>query len=276
VEKITEISGAKVREWMGVAGDVEWDRLSGLTFPGVFAMAAMMHMDRYGTSRDDLCRVAVKNHANGSYNPKAHLRRRIDLDRTRTAPMVSYPLNLFDCCVNSSGAAVLIVCRPDRADRYTSRPVWVLGMGSATDHPNIALRPDPAGFEATRVAARRAYGEAGIGPADVDVAEVHDCFTIAEIMAYEDLGFCRPGEGGRLIGEGRTLLSGDIPVNPSGGLKSKGHPIGATGAAQIYEIAHQLRGDVIGPERQVKDARVGLTHNMGGFGATATVNLFGV
>jgi acetyl-CoA acetyltransferase len=171
---------------------------------------------------------------------------------------------------------VLIVCRPDRADRYTSRPVWVLGMGSATDHPNIALRPDPTGFETTRVAARRAYGEAGIGPADVDVAEVHDCFTIAEIMAYEDLGFCRPGEGGRLIGEGRTLLSGDIPVNPSGGLKSKGHPIGATGAAQIYEIAHQLRGDVIGPERQVKDARVGLTHNMGGFGATATVNLFGV
>ena len=275
VEKITEISGNKIREWMGVAGDVEWDRASGLTFPGVYAMCAMQHMERFGTTREQLSQVAIKNHENGVHNPKAHLKRRITIDQARKAPVVSYPLNIFDCCINSSGAAVLLLCEASLADRYSSAPVYLLGMGVASASPNLGYRRDLTTFEATVQAAGQAYASAELGPEDVDVIELHDCFTISEIISYEDLGLCPKGRGGRLIEEGRTNLSGEKPVNPSGGLKSKGHPIGATGAAQIYEIVHQLRGDAREKERQVQGARVGLTHNMGGFATSVTVNIFG-
>ena len=276
VEKITEISGNKIREWMGVAGDVEWDRSSGLTFPGVFALSAMLHMEKYGTTKDQLLKVAVKNHENGFYNPKAHLRRRITLDQAKSAPMVSYPLNVFDCCVNSSGAACLILCDAKSARNYSSIPVYLLGTGAASDVVNINHRRDPATFDATVAAAQKAYASAGVTPKDIDLIELHDCFTISEIINYEDLGLCKKGHGGKLIEEGRTYPSGDFPVNPSGGLKSKGHPTGATGAAQIYEVVHQLRGDVSLPERQVRNAEIGMTHNMGGFATSVTVNIFGI
>lgn len=274
IEKMSDLPRERNRLWLGVSGDVEWERLAGTNFPGIYAMLARRHMHEHGTLKEWITGVAVKNHANALHNPKAQFRFPLELEKALQAPMLADPLTVFDACGITDGAAVAILCRREDAASYTDRPVWVLGSGAGTDYLAIHDRKDLTGLAAARKAALEAYREAGVGPEGIQVAEVHDCFTIAEIMAYEDLGFCGDGEGGFLIRDKVTEIQGPKPVNPSGGLKAKGHPIGATGIGQVCEIVHQLRGDVVEPSRQVHGAKVGLTHNVGGSGGTAVVHIF--
>jgi len=274
VEVMNDLSDVRKRFWLGVSGDTEWERLAGLTFPGVYAMMGSRHMHEYGTTPEQLAAVAVKNHANGARNPKAQFRKEITMEKALASPMVAHPLRLYDCCGTTDGAACVILAAKDVARTYTDAPVWVLGSGAASDHLAVHDRESMTRLDATVRAAHAAMRGANLTAKDVDLAEVHDCFTIAEVLAVEDLGFAKKGEGGRLAAEGTTQRDGDLPVNPSGGLKAKGHPLGATGAAQVHEIFLQLRGQA--GERQVAHPTVGLTHNVGGSGATCAVHLFGM
>ena len=276
VEKMNETSREQGRYWLGIAGDTEWERLAGTTFPGVYAMMASRHIYEYGTTEEQLALVAVKNHKNGMQNPKAHLRFETTLEKAMKSPVVAAPLKLFDCCPTSDGASVAIVCAADVAKTYTDTPVYVIGYGAGSDCLALFERDSYTTVRAAVVAAKEAYKMARLEPKNIDFAEVHDCFTIAEIMAYEDIGFCKKGEGGKMIAEGNTRIDGDKPVNASGGLKSKGHPIGATGVGQIYEIFKQLRGKAETPSRQLKDVQIGLAHNVGGSGGAATVHILSV
>jgi acetyl-CoA C-acetyltransferase/acetyl-CoA acyltransferase len=273
VEKMSDLPRERNRYWLGVSGDVEWERLAGTTFPGIYAMIALRHMHEHGTKKEQITGVAVKNHRNASRNPKAQLRFEITLERAMSSPMLAYPLTLFDVCPTTDGASVAILCRGELAKDFTDEPIYVVGSGAATDYLAIHDRKDITHLKAATLAAKQAYQQAGLKPEDIDVAEVHDCFTIAEILAYESLGFSAEGQGGRLVTEGVTEIGGRIPVNPSGGLKAKGHPIGATGVGQVYEIVHQLRGDVEEKERHVRNAEIGLAHNVGGSGGTAVVHI---
>lgn len=273
VEKMTDMSGSKTRYWLGVSGDTEYERLAGTTFSGLYALLAQRHMHEFGTKREHLSMVAVKNHKNGAMNPKAQFQRETTLERAMAAPMVAAPLNLFDCCSTTDGASAVLVCDADVAKQFTDTPVYVAGFGTSSDYLAIHDRLATVSLEGTRRASERAYKMAGVGPKEIDVAEVHDCFTIAELLAYEDLGFCEKGRAGPFLEEGHTQLSGDRPVNASGGLKAKGHPIGATGTGQIYELFHQLRGTVQKPGRQVKDPEIALAHNVGGSGGTVAVSI---
>ena len=247
----------------------------GNSAPGLFALAANRYMHTYGVGRETLAKIAVKNHYNGARNPKAHLRMEITEDKVLNAPMISSPFGLFDCCPTTDGGAAAIVCRAALAKRYTDEPVLVKGFGLAvtTGRPYFDPTFDYLGFRSTQQAAAQAYKMAGITASDVDFAEVHDCFTWTELSNIEDLGFCAKGEGKHLVHDGRTALSGDIPINPSGGLKSFGHPIGASGVRMIYECVTQLRGRA--GERQVKNPEIGLAHNVGGPGAVACVIALG-
>jgi len=273
VEVMNDLSDVRKRFWLGVSGDTEWERLAGLTFPGVYAMMASRHMHEYGTTPEQLAAVAVKNHANGARNPKAQFRKEITMEKALASPMVAHPLRLYDCCGTTDGAACVILAAKEVARKYTDTPVWVLGSGAASDHLAVHDRESMTRLEATVRAAHAAMRGADLTAKDVDIAEVHDCFTIAEILAVEDLGFAKKGEGGRLAVEGTTARGGELPVNPSGGLKAKGHPLGATGAAQVYEVFLQLRGEA--GDRQVPSPEIGLTHNVGGSGATCAVHVFG-
>jgi acetyl-CoA C-acetyltransferase len=247
----------------------------GNSAPGLFALAANRYMHTFGIGRDTLAKVAVKNHYNGARNPKAHLRMEVTEEKVLSAPMISYPFGLFDCCPTTDGAAAAIVCRADLARRFSDHPVLVKGVGLAvtTGRPYFDPTFDYLGFRSTQMAAQQAYAMAGIEPADVDFAEVHDCFTWTEVSNIEDLGFCAKGAAPQLIHEGRTALTGDRPINPSGGLKSFGHPIGASGVRMIYECVTQLRGEC--GDRQVRNAEIGLAHNVGGPGAVACVVVLG-
>jgi acetyl-CoA C-acetyltransferase len=216
--------------------------------------------------------VGVKNHYHGSLNPKAHMQKEITLETALSSRMVAWPLKLYDCSLITDGASCLILTKPELAKKYTDTPVQIVGSGQASDTIGLYERTSLTSLEAAKVAAKKACEMAGVKPEDIDVAEVHDCFTIAEIIAYEDLGFCKAGEGGKLVEGGETRLGGRIPINTSGGLKAKGHPVGATGTGQAYEIYLQLMGRA--DKRQVKDAAIGLTHNVGGSGATATVHIY--
>ncbi len=276
VEKMRDVSSLKAKYWLGVSGDTEYERLAGMTFAGLYAIMANRHMHDYGTTREQLSMVAVKNHKNAFLNPKAQFKNKITLEKAINSPMVAYPLNLFDCCPTTDGASAVLLCKAEIAKKFTDSPVYVAGFGTGTDYLALHDRETITSLKAAVLAAREAYKKAGIKPKDVDVAEVHDCFTIAEIIAYEDLGFCERGEGGKFIEEGLSSMEGEIPVNLSGGLKAKGHPIGATGTGQVYEIFNQLRKTVQKPARQVKDAEIGLTHNVGGSGGTAAVTVFKV
>ena len=273
VEKMRDLAPDRLRYWLGVSGDTEWERLAGMTFAGVYALMAQRHIHQYGTKEEQLHMVAVKNHKYGVDNPKAQLQRAITLDQANKSATVCHPLRLFDCCPTSDGASAALLCEADMARRFTDTPIRVLGVGAGTDRLALFQREDFATLKATSHAAKQAYDMAHLEAKDISLAEVHDCFTIAEIMAYEDLGFCKKGEGGTLIEQGQTYIGGRIPVNASGGLKAKGHPIGATGVGQIYEITNQLRGRVEKKTRQVPDAKFGLAHNVGGSGATATVHI---
>src|SRR5207247_233697 len=247
----------------------------GNTAPGLFALAANRYMHTFGLGRETLAKVAVKNHRNGARNEKAHLRIEVTEEQVLKAPIIAWPFGLLDCCPTTDGAAAAIICRADLAKRFRKPPVLVKGAGLAvaTGRPYFDPTFDYLGFRSTQAAARQAYAAAGITAEDIDFAEVHDCFTWTEISNIEDLGFCKKGEGGKLVEEGRTALEGDIPVNPSGGLKSFGHPIGASGVRMIYECVTQLRGEA--GSRQVKDPELGLAHNVGGPGAVSCVIVLG-
>jgi len=272
VEKMTHRSTPEVTEFLAMASDLPFEQWHGITFPGLFALMATAHMHMYGTTEVQLAHVAVKNHHNGCLNPKAQMQKEITLEQALSSRVIAWPLKLFDCSPITDGASCLILTRPEIAKKYTDTPVHIIGTGQASDTIGLYEREDFTSLKAAKLAAKQAYEMAGVKPEDIDVAEVHDCFTIAEIIAYEDLGFCKPGEGGRLAENGETTLKGRIPINPSGGLKAKGHPVGATGAAQAYEIFLQLTGQA--DKRQVDDAEIGLTHNVGGSGATATVHIY--
>ncbi|MGH7418941.1 MAG: thiolase C-terminal domain-containing protein, partial [Candidatus Rokuibacteriota bacterium] len=249
-----------------------WEQPAGLTFPGVFALIARAHMTKYWTTEEQMAHVAVKNHRHGVLNPKAQFQKEITLEQVLGSAYVADPLKLYDCCPFTDGGAAVILVSEEIAQKRP-RAVWVLGTAAASDHMLMQDKRDLARVPATERAAAAAYRQAGLGPQDVDVVELHDCFTIAEIVATEGLGLFEPGAGGIAAEKGWTSLGGKVPVNTSGGLKAKGHPIGATGAAQIVEIATQLRGEA-GP-RQVDGPRVGLTHTLGGNTATVLVSLFG-
>jgi acetyl-CoA C-acetyltransferase len=272
VEKMTHRSTPEVTEFLAMASDFPFEQWHGITFPGLYALMATAHMHKYGTTEVQLAHVAVKNHYNGSLNPKAHMQKEITLEQALSSRVIAWPLKLFDCSLITDGASCVILTRPELARKYTDTPVHLVGSGQASDTIGLYERDELTTLRAARLAAKQAYEMAGLKPEDIDVAEVHDCFTIAEIIAYEDLSFCKPGEGGRLAESGETTLKGRIPVNTSGGLKAKGHPVGATGTAQAYEIYLQLTGQA--EKRQVADAEIGLTHNVGGSGATATVHIY--
>ncbi|MEM2021665.1 MAG: thiolase domain-containing protein [Zestosphaera sp.] len=273
VEKMSDVTTGESTHHLATAADREWEAFYGVTFPGLFALIARRHMKQYGTTREQLAKVAVKNHKHGSYNPKAQYQRTISIDDVLNSPLVADPLRLLDSSPISDGAAAVIIARSDIARRFTDAPVYVLGSGAATDTIALHDREDITTLKSVVLAAKEAYSMAKVEPKDVNLAEVHDCFTITEILAYEDLGFARKGEGGRLIDEGVTELGGKMPVNPSGGLKAKGHPVGATGVAQVAEVTLQLRNEA--GKRQVPNAEVGLTHNIGGSGASCVVHILG-
>jgi acetyl-CoA acetyltransferase len=273
VETMNDLTPHHQRYWLGVSGDTAWERLAGVTFPGVYALMAKRHMHEHGTTRKQLARVAVKNHANGARNPNAQFQKEVTADRVLSAPTVADPLGLFDCCGTTDGAACVLVAGEEVAEDLADPPIWVEGTGAGSDELAVHDRPSLTRLEATREAARQAYGEAGVEAGDLDLAEVHDCFTIAEVLAVEDLGLAPEGEGGEWIAEGRGDRDGEVAVNPSGGLKAKGHPLGATGAGQAAEAYKQLRGEA--GDRQVPEARTALTHNVGGSGATCAVHVLG-
>lgn len=272
VEKMTEVTTSVATEIMGRAGDAIWEYPFGTTFPGYYAMIANAHMAEYGTTEEQLAMVAVKNHYYGCLNPYAHMQKEVTLEKALTSFPVAYPLKLYDCSLITDGAAAVLLASEERAKAISKKPVWIVGLGLATDTLRLGDRRSLTSLAAAREAARVAYKMAGVGPSDIDVATVHDCFTIAEIVAYEDLGFCEKGEGGKLIEARETYVGGRIPVNVDGGLKSKGHPLGATGVSMAIEITKQLRGEA--GERQVKDPEIGLTHNVGGSGQIALVHIF--
>jgi len=271
IEKMNDVAGATATETLAMAADQEWEAFFGATFPGLYAMIAMKHMHDYGTTKEQLAQVAVKNHANGALNPYAQYRREITIETVINAAPVAYPLGLFDCSPVTDGAASIVLCAADKAKKYTENPVKIIASGQASDTLALHGRRDICTIDSTVHAAKMAYEQAGLKPENIDLAEVHDCFTIAEICAIEDLGFVKKGEGGGAVENKITTLDGKIPVNTSGGLKSKGHPVGATGVAQIVEITQQLKGEA--DKRQVKNAKIGLAHNVGGSGATCVIHI---
>jgi acetyl-CoA C-acetyltransferase len=238
----------------------------------LYALMATAHMHEYGTTERQMAEVAVKNHYHGTLNPKAQMQKEITVETALASRPVATPLKLYDCALVTDGASCVILTKPELAARFTDQPVHIVGTGQASDTIGLYERQSLTSLLAAKLAAKTAYDMAQVMPETVDVAEVHDCFTIAEIIAYEDLSFCPAGKGGKLAESGETRLGGRLPVNTSGGLKAKGHPVGATGTAQAYEMYLQLTGQA--ERRQVKNAQVGLTHNVGGSGATATVHIY--
>src|SRR5690349_13530790 len=271
VEKMTSQTTPKVTEILAGAGDMAGEGRAGATFPALFAMIARRHMYQYGTTREHLAAVAVKNHANGAKNPQAHMRKVITMEQALAGKPVSEPLTVYDCSLISDGAAAVVIVPADKAPRHNSRFARILAVAQTSDHVALDSKSDITMFPAVKSAGEKAYKMAGLGPKEIDVAELHDCFTIAEIVASEDLGFVEKGKGGPYAAAGCSAIGGPLPINTSGGLKSKGHPVGATGVGQICDIVAQLRGDA--GERQVARHRTGLTQNLGGSGATCVVSI---
>ncbi len=271
-ETMTHLGTPKATEVMARAGDTRWEYPFGVTFPGYYALMATAHMHKYGTTREQLSMVSVKNHMYGAMNPYAHIQKTITLEEAMKSAMICPPLNLYDCCLISDGAAAVILASEEKAKRISDTPVWLVGLGAASDTMMISERQNLTELRATKMAAEKAYKMARITPKNVDVAVVHDCFTIAEIMAYEDLGFCKNGEGGKFIEEKQSYIGGKIPINTDGGLKSKGHPLGATGVSMTVEITKQLRGEA--GKRQVNKAEIGLSQNIGEAGQYCFVHVY--
>lgn len=269
VEKMKEVDTSTAMEWIGRAGYYLWEFHNfGLTFPAYYALYANAHMAKFGTTEEDLALVAVKNHKYGAMNPVAHLQKQITVDDVLSSTVIASPLKLFDCCPITDGSASVILASEEKVKELgIDTPVWVAGIGYSSGTANMSKRPDYVGLDASVKAAQMAYKKAKVTPDQIEFATVHDCFTIAEIMAYEDIGFCKKGEGAKLIREGQTEIGGKIPVNMDGGLKAKGHPIGTTGCSMIYEVTKQLREETIEKSRQVPLKNyIGLAHNVGGTG----------
>jgi acetyl-CoA C-acetyltransferase len=271
-EKMTDLDVNAVSDILGGAGDQEWELFLGATFPAIYALMAKRHMHEYGTTEEMLASVAVKNHKHGSKNKYAQFQNEITLDTVMNSKMIADPLKVFDCSPITDGAAGVILAPLDMAHSYTKKPIEIIASTQASDTLALHSRASLSELNATKVAGKKAYEMAKLTPKDIDFAELHDCFTIAEIMAIEDLGFFPKGQGGKASLEGRTTFGGDIVTNTSGGLKACGHPVGATGIKQAVECVWQLRGEAEG--RQVKDAHVGLSQNVGGSGATAVVHIY--
>jgi len=266
VEKMTEVDTLTSVELMGRAGSYLWEFENyGMTFPAYYALYAVSHMNRYGTTEEDMARVAVKAHHYASMNPLAQFQKEITLDKALSSQVVAWPLKLYDACPITDGSATVVLASEEAARGLTDTPVWIKGMGMSSDSANLSKRSDFVGLRATVDASRKAYAAAKVGPKDIDVATCHDCFTIAELMAYEDLGFCAKGEGPSLVRDGQTMLGGRIPVNVDGGLKAKGHPVGATGVSMMVEVSKQLRGEA-GSRQASINKGIGLVHNVGGTG----------
>ena len=268
-EKMKQIDTPTIMEMIGRAGYYMWEFENfGMTFPAYYAVHAVQHMERFGTTEEDLANVAVKSHRYGTMNPLAHLRNEITVEKALNSMVVAWPLKLYDCCPITDGAAAVVLASETKVKELgVEDPVWIEAIGVASDTANLSKRESYVGLDASVKAARMAYKMANISPNDVDVATVHDCFTIAEIMAYEDLGFCEKGEGANMIREGETEVGGKIPVNVDGGLKAKGHPIGTTGVSMLVELTKQLREEVKPEKRQASMKNyVGLAHNTGGTG----------
>ena len=277
-QKMSEISSSESQERMGRGADIQWESPFGTMMPAYYAMYAQAHMATYGTSPDDLALIRVKASTYGQINDLAVYRKPVTFDmftdpENRMTGPVASPLRVGDCCANADGSSCVIVASEKKARAWCDKPVWILGLGAATASVNLAGRDLFTGLAVAREAAQQAYEMAGVEPRDIDVAEVHDCFTIAELMAYENLGFAHPGEGPELIRSKATYKEGEIPVNVDGGLLSKGHPIGATGGSQIRTVVLQLRGEA--GDMQVKDPAVGLVHNIGGVGLYGNVTILG-
>jgi len=277
-QKMSEISSAETQERMGRGADIQWESPFGTMMPAYYAMFARAQMEACGTTLEDLALIRAKAATYGQLNEKAVYRKPVTTDmlsdpENRMSGPVASPLRVGDCCANADGSSCLIVASEEKARQLCAKPIWILGVGAASASVNLAGRESFTGLSVARQAARQAYAMAGIGPGQVDVAEVHDCFTIAELMAYEDLGFAEPGRGSALIREGQTHKEGRIPVNVDGGLLSKGHPVGATGGSMIRTVVLQLR-DEAGP-MQVKDPQIGLVHNIGGVGLYGNVTILG-
>jgi acetyl-CoA C-acetyltransferase len=273
VEKMTEVDTLTSVELIGRAGSYMWEFENfGMTFPAYYALYAVAHMNKFGTTEEDMSRVAVKAHHYGSLNPLAQFQKEITLEKALGSQVVAWPLKLYDACPLTDGSAAVVLAREEVAKKLTDTPVWIKGVGYSSDSANLSKRSDYVGLEASVKASQRAYAAAKVGPDKIDVATCHDCFTIAEIMAYEDLGFCKKGEGGKLVREGQTELGGKIPVNLDGGLKAKGHPIGATGVSMTVEITKQLRGEAGPRQAQIRNG-IGLVHNVGGTGHYAYVTV---
>jgi acetyl-CoA C-acetyltransferase len=273
VEKMTSQPTPRVSEILGGAGDCAGEMKAGSTFASLFAMIARRHMYDYGTTREHLAAVAVKNHANGALNPDAHMRKPITIEKALAGRMIAEPLTIYDCSLVSDGAAAVILAPLERAAEFTDQPVPILGIAQASDFVALDQKESITTFPAVKLAGEKAYRMAGVKPADIQFAELHDCFTIAEIIALEDLGFVSRGCGGPYTWEGHTALHGDRPINTSGGLKAKGHPVGATGVAQICDLVLQIRGQA--GERQIANHALGLAENLGGSGATCVVSILG-
>lgn len=271
VEKMTDVSVQAATDMLTAAADREWEGFAGATFPGLYAMIARRHMHEYGTTPEQLACVAVKNHHNGTMNPKAQYRNEITVEAVLRSIMIAEPLHMLDCSPITDGGAAVVLAPADIAKKYTDTPIHIRASAQASDTLTLHDRTDITTLDATVAAASRAYKMAGLTPKDIDFVEVHDCFTIAEICAIEDLGFFEKGTGGKVTEDGITAIDSDLPVNPSGGLKACGHPVGATGIKQVVEIVQQLRGEA--GRRQVA-GEIGMTHNIGGSGGTAVVNIF--
>lgn len=272
IEKMTDVGGETASKILASAADQEWEALMGATFPALYALIAQAHIEEFGTTPEQLAAVAVKNHRNAKDNPHAHFRNVITKEQVLNSPMVSSPLHVLDCSPLSDGSVAVVVTSAEIAKEFTDTPIYVKATAQASDYLSLSDRKELTMFESAVIASRNAYQQAGLEPRDIDVCEVHDCFTIAEIIAIEDLGFFDRGMGGRATEEGETEIGSRIPINPSGGLKASGHPVGATGIKQVYEIVQQLRGEA--GKRQVNGAEIGMTHNVGGSGATCVVHIF--
>ncbi len=272
-EKMTDVGDEEAKKILSSTADWEWESVFGATFDSLYAMMARYHMFTHGTTKEQLAAVSVKNHAHGALNPNAQFQREVPLKIVMGSPIVSDPLTMFDCAPLSDGAAAVVLCPVDMADSFNKDPVAILGTGMGADHMAVHDRRELDAMKATRSAGDKALSMAGLKPEDMDFAEVHDNYTISEIMAIEDLGFFPKGDGGPATERGDTSLHNKIPINTSGGLKAKGQPVGAVGINQAVEAVLQLRGEA--GDRQVEDAEYGLIHNIGGTGASAVVHVLG-
>lgn len=273
VEKMTDVSTEDAAIALAGAGDQEWELFNGATFPSIYALMARRHMHDFGTTEEQMALCAVKNHANGAFNEYAQFRTPFTLEQVMNSGYVAEPLKLLDCSPISDGAASLILCASEKAKQFTDKQVEIVASTQASDTLSLHDRKTMTGMYGTEVAAKKAYEQAKISPKDVNVLECHDCFTIAQIMALEDLGFCRKGEGGKFVESGGIDKDGEIPTNMSGGLKAVGHPVGASGVREAIDVVRQLRGDAP-KETQVADAEIGMSHNVGGSGATVVLHVF--